>query len=158
MTKPRNTMREALAAQALEEVDGLLSRIETLTASVSIVENRFQTTTDALNNANDQYKLAVTAFTEQAKAAISEHLQNTTARTKTEIITAMEEAAKTAFRNHAADDAISLSKAMTAATKEFKKAELSRMAENAILAITTSVITAAVMFYLMRSSITCFSG
>lgn len=69
------TSREALIAQMLGELDDLLSRAEQLPQSISQAEARIGITVQILNDAGEKYRLAVTAFTEEAKIALTEHLR-----------------------------------------------------------------------------------
>ena len=150
------TMREALIAQALEEVDGLLVRVETLLASVSTAENSLGALQQSLTEASDQYRLAVTAFTEQAKADLTEHLQRKAsqqvAATVEEQRGAMQEAARIAFRSQAADDAASLAKTLRAASGEFQRATWARMAENLVVGLLSGSIVGGVVFGLMKTT------
>ncbi|SDA85343.1 hypothetical protein SAMN03159475_0113 [Pseudomonas sp. NFPP33] len=149
-------MREALVVQALEEVDGLLVRVETLLASVSGAESSLNATTESLQEAGDKYRMAVTAFTEQAKADLTEHLQRKAsehvAATVEEQRGAMQEAARIAFRSQASDDAASLAKTLRAAAGEFQRAAWARMAENLVVALLSSSIVAGVTYALLRGS------
>lgn len=66
MTSPRTT-REALMAELLGDVDKLLARVEALPVMVAAAEEKMTSTAKALEDAGDKYRMAVTAFTEQAK-------------------------------------------------------------------------------------------
>lgn len=143
-------MREAIAAQVLEEVDGLVVRLETLHSGVSSYEQQLKATTDALVTAADQYRLAVTAFTEQAKAELSEHLQRASAISREEQISAMQEAARIAFRSESSDKAANLALVLSRATQDFAKAGKSRLVESAAIAACSSVFTAALVFAALK--------
>jgi nucleoid-associated protein YejK len=155
MSAPRNTVREALVGQALEEIDGVIVRIETLVASVSTCEEGLKATTQALLDASDKYQAAVNSATDQAKSELAEFIKRQAVLGKEQheamMQKAAETAAETAFRNHASDQAKSLAQVLSKTVEEFKKAGLSRMAENAILAFTSSILTGAVVFFLMKA-------
>ena len=72
MSGPRTT-REALIAEVLGDLDGLLARVEALPALVDGAESKLSGTVAALDDAGDKFRLAVTAFTEQAKADFLDH-------------------------------------------------------------------------------------
>jgi hypothetical protein len=153
MAEPR-TVREALAALVLEEVDGLLARVEALPGKVAGVETQLKDTTDALVDAGDRFRLAVTAFTEQAKVELTEHLERKSgqmlAKTVEEQRTAMQEAARFAFRSEALDRAEKLAEALRAASAEFRRSAWARMVENGVVALAASGVTAALVYGLLR--------
>ncbi len=147
-------MREAFAVQALEEVDALLLRVESLDAKVSSTESNLDATTKALLDAADKFRMAVTAFTEDAKADLTEHIQRKGAEqikaTIEEQHSAMQEAARLAFRSQASDDAGKLAKTLREAAGEFKRASWTRIGENVVVAIGASAITSGLIFLMMR--------
>lgn len=144
-------MKEALIEHALEEVENTVSRVEALISSVSTTEQNFKEATNTLIAASDEYKLTVIAFTEQAKKAISDHVQLSAARARTEIIASMEEAATTAFKNHASEKSFDLASTLTMATLEFKRAQFSRIKEATILALVSSLLTATLVYLILRT-------
>ena len=77
MNSPR-TAREALIAEMLGDLDLLLDRVEALPVLVATAEERLTSTVTALDNAGDKYRMAITAFTEQAKTELSEYLDRKT--------------------------------------------------------------------------------
>lgn len=154
MNGPR-TMREALIVQALEEVDTLLVRVETLDAKVSETESSLNATTTALLDAADKFRMAVTAFTEEAKTDLTEHIQRKGAEqiklTIEEQYGAMQEAARIAFRSQASDDAGKLAKTLKEAAGEFKRASWARMGENLLVALGASAITCLFIFLVIKA-------
>lgn len=147
-------MREALVVQALEEVDGLLVRVETLHSNVSTTESSLKATTEALQDAADKFRMAVTAFTEQAKEDLTEHIQRKGAEqirlTIEEQHNAMQEAARIAFRSQASDDAGKLAKTLREAAGEFRRASWARMVENILIALSASAITSSAMYVMLK--------
>ena len=112
MNSPR-TAREALIAEMLGDLDLLLARVEALPALlVATAEERFTSTVTALDNAGDKYRMAITAFTEQAKTDLAEYLDRKTievsSKTVEEQRAAIQEAARMAFRSEASDKAVNL--------------------------------------------------
>ncbi len=153
MADPR-TMREALAAQVLAEIDGLLTRIEALPANIASAEAQLKTTTDALANAGDQFRLAVTAFTEQAKTELTQHLERKAAETVSHTAehqrAVMLDAARHAFRSQASDQVEKLAGSLRGAASEFRRAAWTRVLENTAVAMVASGITAAAVYGLLR--------
>jgi hypothetical protein len=153
MAEPR-TVREALAALVLDEVDGLLARVEALPGKLADSETQLKETTAALTEGGDKFRLAVTAFTDQAKVELTEHLERKAgqmlAKTVEEQRTAMQEAARFAFRSEALDRAEKLAAALRAASAEFRRSAWARLVENGVVALTASGVTAAVVYGLLR--------
>jgi len=156
MTGPR-TAREALIAELLGDVDGLLARVEALPAMVAAAEDKMTGTAKALEDAGDKYRLAVTAFTEQAKADLSEYLDMKTgqaglvaAKTVEEQRAALQEAARLAFRSEASDKAASLGVVLSEAAKDFRRSMWTRMIEHAVTALIASGFTASLVYLILK--------
>jgi len=149
MNGPR-TAREALIAEVLGDLDGLLTRVEALPAMVAGAEGKLSGTVAALDEAGDKYRLAVTAFTEQAKADLSEYLDLKTAKTVEEQRAALQEAARLAFRSEASDKAASLGVVLGEAAKEFRRSMWSRMMEHAVTALIASAFTAGLVYAIVK--------
>ena len=78
MNAPRpNTVREVLIAEALGELDGLLARVEALPGMLASAEHSLTATVAALTDASDKYRMAVTAFNDEAKQELTEYLERT---------------------------------------------------------------------------------
>lgn len=156
MTGPRTT-REALIAELLGDVDGLLARVEALPALVASTEEKITDTAKALEEAGDKYRLAVTAFTEQAKADLSEYLDKKTGqaglvaiKTVEEQRGALQEAARLAFRSEASDKAASLGLVLSEAAKDFRRSTWTRMIEHAVTSLVASGFTASLVYLIVK--------
>lgn len=156
MSGPR-TMREALIAELLGDLDGLLARVENLPALVAGAEDKLAGTVAALEGAGDKYRLAVTAFTEQAKADLAEYYDLKTAHatqhaTKTveEQRAALQEVARLAFRSEASDKAANLGETLGEAAKEFRRSMWTRMVEHAVTALIASGFTAGLVYAIVK--------
>lgn len=149
MSGPR-TSREALIAEMLGEVDALLSRIEALPALVTASEERVYGAAAALADAGDQYRLAVTAFTEEAKAELTAYLERKAGAVAAHTVeaqrAAMQEAARQAFQWEAFGKAADLGIALDAAAKELQRATRSRLIAQALTALLASGFTAALVY------------
>lgn len=153
MTGPRTT-REALVAEMLGELDTLLARVEALPKEIASAESQVVTSVASLNEAGDKYRMAVTAFTEQAKTELTEFLQRkaseVAAKTVEEQRAAIQEAARQAFRSEASDKAAALGVALGQAAKEFRRTMLTRLLEHGFTALVASVLTSGLVVYLIR--------
>jgi hypothetical protein len=153
MNGPRTT-REALIAEVLGDLDALLTRVEALPAVVAAAEEKLLGTVTALNDAGDKYRMAVTAFNEQAKADLTEYLDlkaaQVSAKTVEEQRAALQEVARLAFRSEASDKAASLGLVLGEAAKEFRRSVWSRLWEHAITAVLASGFTAGLIFMLIN--------
>lgn len=139
MNAPR-TSREALVAEVLGDLDALLERVEALPAAVADAASGVTNTVRALEAAGDQYRTAVAAFNEQAKADLNEFLDlkamqvsNAANQTVAEQGAAIRAAARTAF--HA---------------QEFQRSTRRRMAEQLLTALLTSTLTAMLVVAWLR--------
>ncbi len=153
MNAPRTT-REALIAEMLGDLDTLLARVEALPAAVGAAEDRLGATVAALQDAGDKYRLAVTAFNEQAKADLTEYLDLKTAQVAAKTIdeqrAALQEVARAAFRSEASDKAASLGLVLGEAAKEFRRSMGSRLMEHAITALIASAFTSGLVYAILR--------
>ncbi|MGJ0490051.1 hypothetical protein [Methylobacter sp.] len=153
MNGPRTT-REALIAEVLGDLDTLLARVEALPVVVAAAEEKLIGTVTALNDAGDKYRMAVTAFNEQAKADLTEYLDlkaaQVSAKTVEEQRAALQEVARLAFRSEASDKAASLGLVLGEAAKEFRRSVWSRLWEHAITAVLASGFTAGLIFVILK--------
>lgn len=154
MNSPRTT-REALIAEMLGDLDLLLARVEALPVLVFTAEERLISTVTALDNAGDKYRIAITAFTEQAKTELAEYLDRKTievsSKTVEEQRAAIQEAARVAFRSEASDKAANLSMVLGEAAKEFRGSMRSRLVEHAITALISSGFTVGLLYALVKN-------
>lgn len=150
-----NTAREALIAEMLGDLDSIIQRAERLPAMVDAAEGKLTATAKALESAGDKYRLAVTAFNEEAKAELSEYLDRKTtqavAKTLEENKAAMQDAARLAFRSEASEKAANLGIVLADAAKIFRRSMWSRILEHAITAMIASATTAALVYLLLRN-------
>jgi hypothetical protein len=151
MNGPRTT-REALVAEILGDVDMLLARAEQVTKDIQSAEKQVAVTTATLNEAGDRYRLAITAFTDQARTELTEFLQRkageVASKTVDEQRSAIQEAARHAFKSEASDKATALGIALGQAAREFRRSRLSRFAELAFAALLGSCLTAGAILLL----------
>ncbi|MEO5774973.1 MAG: hypothetical protein ABIQ32_12775 [Sphingomicrobium sp.] len=142
-------MREALVVQALGDLDSLLTRVESISSIVDGSEKRLQGTAAALDKAGDSYRMAITAYTESAKADLIEFTQRQGKQladhTLEELRTSMHAAASAAFRTEASDKAAQLGIALGRAAKEFRRSLWSRLFEHGITALIAAACTAGLV-------------
>lgn len=74
MGEPR-TAREAMLAEMLGDIDGILTRIEALPAKIAAAELQLATSTATLDAAGDRYRMTICAFTDQAKEQVTSYLE-----------------------------------------------------------------------------------
>ena len=75
-TREPRTVRDALVAELLGDVDALLERAEALPGQIQEVEGRLQAATTALEGAAIGYGAAVNAFTGQAREQLTTYLES----------------------------------------------------------------------------------
>jgi predicted lipid-binding transport protein (Tim44 family) len=153
--EPR-TSREALIAEMLGELDTVLARAEQLPKAVADAEIRIARTVAVLNDAGDKYRMAVTAFTEQARTELTEHLQRkaleAVARTVEEQRVALQDAARSAFSIEAAKHPAQLGARFDRVIGEIRCAARSRLLEHGVTAFLSSTMTAALVLWIVRLS------
>jgi hypothetical protein len=148
MAGPRTT-REALIAELLGDVDALLARVEQLPHAVREAEATLRGTVTALEDAGDKYRMAVTAFNEQAKAELTQHLDRkaaeVTSKTVDEQRAALQSAARSAFASVASENAAQLNIRLDRAINQFRRSNKLRWIEHGMTALLASVLTAGMI-------------
>lgn len=134
MTKP-NTTREALIAELLGDMDNLLSRVDALPAHISETENNLKKTLTALELGSDKYRMAITAFNEQAKQELSEYLDRKTSESINKIDKYQHEAIQETARM---------------ILKESMQGKGSRIIETSLIAIAASSLTGLIVYFMLR--------
>ena len=149
-----STAQEALLAELLGDVGRLHDEVKALPAAMSAAEQRLTATVAALTGASDQYRMAITAFNDEAKQELTEYLERKAgqiaAKTIEEQRAAMQEAARFAFRSEASHKAASLGLELGHAAKEIRQARWSRMVEHAFTALVTSIFTSGLVYGIFK--------
>ncbi|MEY3202262.1 MAG: hypothetical protein RIR70_1812 [Pseudomonadota bacterium] len=149
MSAPR-TAREALMAELLGDMDALLARVEALPRQVAASEERLAQSVAALDEAGDRFRLAVTAFTEQAKSELAEYLDRKASeaadKTVREQRAALEEATRTVFRSESAG----LGKVLDEAARELRPSRLGRLVDCLAAAIISTLLTVIGLLYSLQ--------
>lgn len=120
---PAASVREALAAQLLGELDEVVAKVEAATANAAQVEASLAETTKALTSAAEEFKAAAARYTDQAKADLEAFVKQRAAlvvdESTKEQRAALDTIARDVFRNHSLDEvdklATKLREAMRAA-------------------------------------------
>jgi hypothetical protein len=154
MADPRSA-REALVAELLSELDTLLLRAEHLPKTIAEAETHLTSTIEALNEAGDRYRMAVTAFTEQARTELTGYLQlkasETAAKTVEEQRAALQEAARVAFR-HAARASTVRPDLGENQPLRLSHGNWGRLVEHGLIAMLASLLTAIFVLLITRSA------
>lgn len=153
MNAPRS-IREALVAESLGNLDDLLKRVEALPALIDAAEKQIAKTVVALEGAGDKYQMSITAFTERAKVDLNEHVDRisvqVSTRTMEEQREAIQNATLTAFRTEAFEKAASLGVVLRDAAEEFSRSKWSRLIEHGLTAVFSSALTGWLVFAIVR--------
>lgn len=80
------TAREALLAEVLDDVDALHRQVLALPDSLVAMEVKLARTVSVLDQAADNFRMAVTAFSEQAKVDLLEFHERKTAQASSQIL------------------------------------------------------------------------
>lgn len=153
VAEPRTT-REALIAEVLGEMDGLVTRIETLQKAIDATDARLARTAATLNQSTDKYRHALSTFADQAKTDVTRHLQqlasDAAAKTLDDQRAAMLTAARFAFRAEVSGKATALAEVLNQSAREFRRTRRSRMIESGIAALAASIVSALMVWMLLR--------
>jgi len=145
MSPRPSSMREALVAQTLEEVDQLVTRVEGLSEIIG-------TKAEALDRAAQRYKEAVTALNAQARADLSKYLAKAATNTVEEQRAALQEAARLAFRNEAAQrfDEVAARLEAVAPRTDSKSITRSFVMGACVVSVTASIVLTTLVVHWLR--------
>lgn len=153
--KAPHTVREALMAEVLGDLDKLLTRIEGFPELIISVEEKLTHTVAALNDAGNKYRIAVNTFNEQAKKDLAHYLDTKTASATSKAFEeqslAIQKAAHTAFNAEILNKAANLSIVLKDAANEFRKSTQIRIIEHAITALIASCFTACLVYAIVKN-------
>lgn len=154
-TPPRRlTAREALIAQLLQDVDGLLTRVEALPKAIGDAEGGLKRSAEVLDAAADRYRGAATTFSEAAREGMAEYARAKAAeagqRAASEARAAIAEAAHRAASDARASVAAALEAAIQQATASGGRPTWTRLAEHLVTALAAAVLTAGLVVALVR--------
>ena len=125
-TSDARSVREALAAQLLGELDDLVRQVEAATGKVDALDARMAATAQTLTDAADGFKLAATAFADAAKVDLQEYVERRASfvieQSEKDHRAALQSVARDVFRAHALDEVDRLAGKLRAATAELKAA------------------------------------
>ena len=144
------TLRESLAQQVLGELDDLVRKTESLKSNLDAASADLVMNVKTLDDAGDRFRMAVTSFTEQAKAELTEHMARSAKIVLTqkadEIHVAMQKAARSAFEAQSWDTAGALADRLKGAASEFRRGIWSRLIENGIVALLAGILASAMTY------------
>lgn len=152
MSEPRTT-REALIAQILGDLDGLLTRIEQLPKAIVEAEIRLAAASRVLNDASHKYRLAVTAFTEEAKTTLTEYLEQKASQLVTLTVeehrAIIKEVARGAYQCQASAGVTQNPSDSNRPTSEGPRRLYCRLLEHGVTAALASVLTATLVLVIV---------
>ena len=145
------TAREALLAELLGDVDKLLDRVESLQGAVGSSEGKLSTTAAALDEASDRYRLAITAFTDEARTELTEFLQRRASAVATATVDdqrlALHEAARAALRFEASERAAQLATALGKATGRLRDNSAARWLQCLAIGLLSGLVSGALLLH-----------
>jgi hypothetical protein len=151
MAGPRTT-REALIAEVLGDLDGLISRVEALPSLVASSEEKITATAKIIEDAGAKYRLAVLEFTEQAKGELSNHLENSTRKAEKITLDSFEKQ-KAAFQKVAKESLESgaIYEAVKRIKTESKKETFEKLFTNFFIAFSSSIFTTTIFYFILKN-------
>lgn len=85
------TIKEALVAEMLGEIDALLTRCETCTAVVDALQAQMASSTATLDAAGERYRVTISTYTEQVKQEVSRYLERKTSEASANMLASQQE-------------------------------------------------------------------
>ena len=144
------TIKEALVAQLLGELDALTNRVEALPKQINNAQEELAHTVTALVAAGEKYRMVLTQFTDEAKTELTEFIErkavNVASKTAEEQRAELTEVARKAV----ATEAEKLNITTYGATKRKPASRLDIVREHAITAAASSIVTAAIVYTMMK--------
>ena len=147
-----STVREAVAAQVLGEVDDLVLRLENVARTIQGQESSHEASAAALLDAADKFKGAVTQFSEaaitQVREAVERHAHEVVTQTRAEAAAAMQEAARQAWRTSTMDEADRLAQRLRGLALQFKPLPYwQRLTESALGGFAGASLVVMLLFF-----------
>jgi predicted DNA-binding protein len=147
-----STVREAVAAQVLGEVDDLVLRLENVARTIQGQESSHEARAAALLDAADKFKGAVTQFSEaattQVREAVERHAHEVVTQTRAEAAAAMQEAARQAWRTSTMDEADRLAQRLRGLALQFKPLPYwQRLTESALGGFAGASLVVMLLFF-----------
>ena len=147
-----STVREAVAAQVLGEVDDLVLRLENVARTIQGQECSHEASAAALLDAADKFKGAVTQFSEaattQVREAVERHAHEVVTQTRAEAAAAMQEAARQAWRTSTMDEADRLAQRLRGLALQFKPLPYwQRLTESALGGFAGASLVVMLLFF-----------
>ncbi|UVW30673.1 hypothetical protein [Massilia sp. H6] len=145
------TSREALIAEILGELDGLLTRSEELPKTLAEGERRLVLAAQILEKAGLNYRLAVTSFTDEAKTALTEHARDQLSEVATLAAElqrkAVYEAVRVAVQRETSEFAVRLDAFLNQRGTVAQRVADSNLRGHGLTALVSSVLTAALLLW-----------
>lgn len=149
-----HSRRAAATALILGELDELLARVESLPADLEAARASLADSITALEAAGDRYRMAITAFSDEARNEVTEYLQRKTfqetSRGLEEYRTAMEASARAVMGYESATAARQISAAVERASMLFRRSARARTIDAAAIAVASSLTTCLLWYFLGR--------
>jgi len=153
MASEPNTVKAALIAQLMGEMDDLFKKADAVAENITAAQAANTQSILSLTDAGDRYRLAVTQFTHEAREELSAYLERKAAAVQKESISdfqiAMAEAARNSFRKESSDRANEIAKTLSHAVGEIRQTKHQRLIEISFVAILSSIITALIFYGLV---------
>lgn len=144
------TSKEALVAQLLGELDTVLNRVEALPKQVDNAELQITQSVAALIKAGEKYREAVTDFTEGAKKELTDFIERKAGNVANKAAAEQRAKLTEAARKAVATEAEKINLTCNAETKTTPASRLEVVREHAITASMASVVTAVIVYTIMK--------
>ena len=148
------TAREALLAEVLDEVDSLHRQVLALPDSLVAMEVKLAQTVSVLDQAADNFRMAVTAFSEQAKVDLLEFHERKTQQASNLILgqqqRAISELVSSVLASRIENSTQRIDRLTTDMTNQRQQPRWTRFAEITTIALIASTVTAGLLVLALK--------
>ncbi|MBS3962917.1 MAG: hypothetical protein KGZ80_00240 [Methylomonas sp.] len=147
--KNPRTMRDALAAQVLGDIDVLLDKSDSAAATITAAVERLEVTIRRLEEAGESYNQAVLAANMRSKKELMAYLKTVTTATVSATADEQRDIVRGLVRDAVSAEIVALKTAISELHEE-KRPGMSRYAGMAVISLVTAIMTSVITVALLK--------
>ncbi|MDD2799872.1 MAG: hypothetical protein PHE96_00280 [Methylococcales bacterium] len=147
--KNPRTMRDALAAQVLGDIDVLLDKSDSAAATITAAVERLEVTIRRLEEAGESYNQAVLAANMRSKKELMAYLKTVTTATVSATADEQRDIVRGLVRDAVSAEIVALKTAISELHGE-KRPGMSRYAGMAVISLVTAIMTSVITVTLLK--------
>lgn len=148
--KTPRTMRDALAAQVLGDIDVLLDKSDSAAATITAAVERLEVTIRRLEEAGESYNQAVMAANMRSKKELMAYLKTVTTATVSATVDEQREIVRGLVREAVSDEIAALKKAISEINAVKRPTGIGRYAGTAAISLGTAIMTSVITLVLLK--------